>query len=111
VTSVESLVEGRVYFELHYADEAMLHPYVRSLIYLGTGVLGGAEAARTHFFQSVESYFHDGSWALMSGSERDRLGPDEVICCDSDDVGLISDSSEFIDMLTEYRSRASKSGS
>ena len=111
MASAESLAEGHVYFELHYADEAMLHPYVRSLIYLGRGILGGADAARTHFFQSVESYFHDGSWALMSGSERDRLGPDEVICCDNDDVGLISDTSEFIDMLSAYRSRALKSGS
>jgi hypothetical protein len=111
VTSSADLVKGRIYFELDYADEAMLHPCVRSLIYIGTGIPGSGDPARTHFFQSVESYFHVGNWALMSGAERDRLGPDEVICCDGDDIGLISDTSEFIDMLTEYRSRASKSGS
>ena len=105
------LVQGRVYFSISYPDEAMLYPCVQSYVYLGVNVLGGAGKDPRHFFQTVESYHEVGSWVSMSPEERDKLGPDKVILIEGNDVDLISDTSEFIEFLADYRNRASGSGS
>jgi len=111
VASARELEEGCVYFAIGYIDEDMLYPSVRSYIYVGTGLLGGADEARTHFFQTVETYRDAGNFAPMSGAERDRLGPDAVLSCDADDLDLLCDASGLIDELIAYRDRASRADS
>lgn len=108
MVSETPLREGDIYFTIDYADEAMLYPSVRAYVYLGTGVPSGAEVARTHLFQTTETYYDSGNWADMSGADRDRLGPDAVICCDEGDVDLFSDVSDLIRQLKEFKERTDR---
>jgi hypothetical protein len=59
--SASELVEGRVYFAVHFLDEEMLIPELRPIVYLGRGLSGGD--VENLYFQDADSYTQGARWA------------------------------------------------
>jgi hypothetical protein len=105
LNSASNLASGSIYFTIDYCDEELLYPHVQAYVYLGADLLGSGTKQGKHFFQTTDSYREAGNWAAMSNEERSRLGPEVVISCDDEDIGLISDVDELIDELRKFQRR------
>ncbi len=56
------LVPDAIYFTVDFHDKDLLIPDIKTYVFIGENILGGAEEPTTFFFQGAEKYIALGKW-------------------------------------------------
>jgi hypothetical protein len=106
MATIPALRVGETYYALYFHDPQRRFPQIETRVYLGHDLeQSHTSSLGDHYFQTAESYFHDGSWCEMTENQRKSLHQDSVVVVNADSLGLTCDLPELIARLSLLLSR------